>query len=209
MLKKSKHIFIYLIVMFLSITVFANENKSKPQIIQETVVKKFIEWDKQLNTLDTFYEQETSFEGTLISKTFGHLIKLGQNIRLETLEEGKITQYALTDKEIIHIFNDKGNMIMQMPWESWQKSQQNKTLFDFGNYEKILENHKIEKFEISENGYLLVLTPKEGEVYTLSFLLNKHNFFPKEINLSNEGVTSKTTLQKTKINKNVSKEIFK
>lgn len=209
MLKKSRHILIYLIVILLSMTVFANENKSKPQITQETAVKKFIEWDKQLNALDTFYEQETSFEGTLISKTFGHLIKLGQNIRLETLEEGKITQYALTDKEIIHIFSEKGNMIMQMPWESWQKSQQNKALFDFGNYEKILENHKIENFEISENGYLLVLTPKEGEIYTLSFLLNKHNFFPKEINLSNEGVTSKTTLQKTKINKNVSKEIFK
>ena len=86
-----KKFLLFTLVLF-TVNVFAaNTDKTKQAISQETVIKKFISWDKKLNTLDTFYEQETSFEGTLISKSFGHLIKTGQNLRLETLENDKVT----------------------------------------------------------------------------------------------------------------------
>jgi len=134
---------------------------------------------------------------------------MGQILRLETLEEGKLTQYALTDKEIINIFDEKSNLITQMLWKDWEETQQNKSLFDFGNYAKILENHKVNSFKTTEQGHSLVLTPKEGNLYTLTFLLDKKTYFPKEINLLSEGVNSKTVLQKTKINENLPKEIFK
>ena len=202
----------YLLTTFLllltTLSFAAEKVKSKHETLQDNVIKNFISWDTKLKTLDTFYTQETSFEGTLISKTEGHLRKYPQRLRLEILEEGKVIQYAETDKKTIDIFDNKGNLIMQMPWENWQAAQQNKSLFDFGNYAKILEKHKVNSFEVVEQGYILVLTPKEGDQYTLTFLLDK-NYFPKEINLLNEGVNSKTVLQKTKINKDVPKEISK
>ena len=202
----------YLLTTFLllltTLSFAAEKVKSKHETLQDNVIKNFISWDTKLKTLDTFYTQETSFEGTLISKTEGHLRKYPQRLRLEILEEGKVIQYAETDKKTIDIFDNKGNLIMQMPWENWQAAQQNKSLFDFGNYAKILEKHKVNSFEVVEQGYILVLTPKEGDQYTLTFLLGK-NYFPKEINLLNEGVNSKTVLQKTKINKDVPKEISK
>ena len=208
-MSKTKIIFIIISMLCLNVILFASETQKNKPLTQKEVTEKFISWDKNLNTLDTYYEQETSFEGTVISKTDGHLVKSGKNIRLETLEEGKIIQYALTDKNIINIFDEKGNLVMQMPWNNWQETQQNKALFDFGNYAEILKSHKIVHFETSVNGYLIVLTPKESTHYVLSFLLNKNNFFPKEITLMNEGVQSKTILQKTKINRNIKEEFFK
>jgi len=185
---------------------FAAENiKGKPQISQDKAIKNFIAWDKKLKTLDTFYTQEVSFEGTSISKTFGRILKENNLLRLDTLEDGKVTQYAITDKNIIKIFDEKNNPVMNMSWQSWQETQQNKSLFDFGNYENIFKEHKVLSFEGIKDGYTLILTPKEEPSYILTFVLDK-NFFPKEIILINEGVMSKTTLQKTKINPNITKE---
>lgn len=206
---KTKNIFITFLTLCLSALLFAGETAKTKPFTQEAVIQKFISWDKNLKTLDAFYTQETSFEGILISKSEGHLLKMGQILRLETLEEGKLTQYALTDKKIINIFDAKSNLITQMLWEDWQETQQNRSLFDFGNYAKILENHKIISFKEQEQGYNLVLQPKEGASYNLTFILDKKDFFPKEINLLSEGVNSKTILQKTKINTNLKEDIFK
>lgn len=207
---KTKNIFITFLILCLNLALFAGETTKTAKLpTQKEVIQKFISWDKNLKTLDTFYTQETSFEGTLISKSEGHLLKMGQILRLETLEGGHLTQYALTDKKIINIFDAKSNLITQMLWDSWQATQQNKSLFDFGNYAKILENHKVLSFEINEQGYIILLTPKEGVPYNLTFLLDKKTYFPKEINLLTEGVNSKTTLQNTKINTNLKEEIFK
>ena len=96
-----------------------------------------------------------------------------------------------------------------MLWDDWQQTQQNKSLFDFGNYANILENHKLISYMENDLGYSLTLTPKEGAMYTLTFLLDKKDFFPKEINLLSEGVNSKTILRNTKINTNLKEEIFK
>lgn len=206
---KIKNIFITFLIVCLSTALFAGGTQKTKPLTQKEVIQKFIAWDKNLKTLDTFYTQETSFEGILISKSEGHLLKMGSILRLETLEEGNLTQYALTDKKIINIYDAKSNLITQMVWENWQETQQNKSLFDFGNYAKILEDHKVLSFEEQENGYSLILTPKEGAPYNLTFLLDKKTFFPKEINLLSEGVNSKTILQNTKINTNLKEEIFK
>lgn len=205
----TKNIFLIFLTLCLSIALFATETQKTKTLTQKEVILKFIAWDTNLKTLDTFYTQETSFEGTLISKNEGHLLKMGQILRLETLEDDKLMQYALTDKKIINIFDAKSNLITQMLWDDWQQTQQNKSLFDFGNYAKILENHKVNSFEKTEQGYSLVLTSKEDNPYTLTFLLDKRTCFPKEINLLNEGVNSKTILQNTKINTNLKEEIFK
>ena len=211
---KFKYFLMLALALLISIPAAAEEAKQKPQnttqTLQEKVLKNFIAWDKKLNTLDTMYTQETSFEGILISKSLGHLFKSANNLRLETLDEdNKLTQYALTDKKTIRVFDEKGNLVMETEWESWRDNQQNKSLFDFNNYANILKKHDVRAFETTKDNYVLTLAPKEGDEYILTFLLNKENYFPTEINLENEGVKSKTTLQKIKINTAVSKEIFK
>lgn len=214
MTKKIKCFLMLALALLITVSASAEELKQKPQstpqTLQEKVLKNFIAWDNKLNTLDTLYTQETSFEGTLISKSFGHLFKSANNLRLETLDDdNKLTQYALTDKKIIRVFDEKGNLVMETDWESWRDNQQNKSLFDFNNYANILKKHDVRAFETTKDNYVLTLAPKEGDEYILTFLLNKENYFPTEINLENEGVKSKTTLQKIKINTAVSKEIFK
>lgn len=205
---KIKYFVMLILALSLSIPTTAAE-RQKTQSKQEQVIQKFIGWDKKLNTLDTLYTQETSFEGTLISKSLGHLYKSGNNLRLDTLEDGQLTQYALTDKKIINIFDNKDTLIMQMDWESWRDNQQNKSLFDFNNYANILKKHDVKNFEITEKNYILTLIPKdEDDGYILTFLLDKKNCFPKEINLTNEGVLSKTVLQEIKINTAIPKEIL-
>ena len=211
---KIKYFLMLVLALLISVPISAEEPKQKPQTapknLQEKVLKNFIAWDKKLNTLDTLYTQETSFEGTLISKSLGHLFKSANNLRLETLDnDNNLTQYALTDKKIIRVFDEKGSLIMETDWESWRDNQQNKSLFDFNNYANILKKHDVRAFETTKNNYVLTLAPKEGDEYILTFLLNKGNYFPTEINLENEGVKSKTTLQNIKINTAVSKEIFK
>ena len=108
----------------------------------------------------------------------------------------------------INIFDNKGNLITQMLWVDWENTQQNKSLFDFGNYAKILDEHKVLSFNEGNDAYILALTPKEGNPYTLTFSLDKKTFFPKEINLLSEGVNSKTVLQNIKINPNLKEEIL-
>ena len=209
MYKKIRISALFLLPFLLTNNLFSAENiKIKSEISQDKAIQNFIAWDKNLKTLDTFYRQSVSFEETLISKSFGHILKNGNLLRIETLEEGKITQYALTDKKIIQLFDEKGNSVMNMSWQSWQDSQQNKSLFDFGNYEKIIKKHKVLAFEVKEDGYTLALAPKKGEPYTLTFDLNK-DFFPIEITLLSEGVQSKTTLQDIKINTGLKEEYFK
>lgn len=192
-----RKLLIFTLLALLFGNAFAAE-RQKPSS-QDEVIKNFIAWDKKLKTLDTFYTQEVSFEGTLISKSFGRILKKNNLLRLETLDDNKITQYALTDKKNINIYDEKNNLVINMTWQDWQESQQNKSLFDFGNYEKILAEHKVKNFEILEKGYSLTLTPKGETSYTLTFVLDK-KFFPSQITLLNEGVQSKTNLQKTKIN---------
>lgn len=205
-----RKLLIFTLLTLLLGNVFAAEKATqKPKNVQDKVLQNFIAWDKKLNTLDTSYTQETSFEDTLISKSFGHLFKSGNNLRLETLDDdNKLTQYALTDKKIIRVFDDKDNLVMETDWDSWKENQQNKSLFDFNNYENILKKHVVHGFAITGKTYIITLLPKEGETYTLTFVLNKENYFPTEINLENEGVKSKTTLQEIKMNTDISKEIF-
>lgn len=205
-----KHFFL----IFLSLGIcLATPLMSKEIVVsKEEGIKNFISWDKKLKTLQTDFIQKTSFEDTLISESFGRLYKQGNNIRLDTLENGVQVQKALTDKKLINIFDDKNKLITALFWEEWRETQVNKALFDFGNYAEVIKEHKVKDFKVQDNGYKLVLTSnptEDGSFYTLEFLLREGDFFPIEILLSNEGVTSKTILKNIKINGDIHKETFK
>ena len=193
------------------------DKTSKPKLTQKQVLAGFIAWDKKLKTLKADYKQETFFETTPITSSQGKIYKNGKNLRLDTMENDTILQSAFTDKKEIQIRDGKGALITTLPWEEWYNNQPNKALFDFGNYSRIIKQHDIGFFNEKENGYILSLYPRQINLaedipleiqdimqpkYQLTFLLDKKDFFPKEIAVSEEGVVTKTTLNNVKKNIN-------
>lgn len=179
---------------------------------QKTVLENFAAWDGKLKTLSLSFEQLTSFEGTEISASSGRLYKKDNNIRLDTLQKGKVTQSADTDKKIINILDEKGKLITQLSWQEWQAAQANKALFDFGNYKEVLKTHKVKEFGKTEGGYKLVLTPAAapaGESYLLEFVLNAKDYFPMQIAVSNGGTKTQTVLNDIRKNIKLDERIFK
>ena len=176
---------------------------------QEQVLKDFSAWDNKTNNLYISFDQTTSFEDILISSGTGTLTKENQNLILDTYENGKLIQRAWTDKKIIKIFDPQGNLITTTDWQSWQQAQTNKALFDFGNYQQILKEHKIKSFKQEDKTYLLVLEGQNGQdVYELTFILDEKSF-PKQITLQSQGVKTITNLNEVKINKSKTTESAK
>lgn len=168
---------------------------------QEQVLEDFTSWDKKLNNLFISFEQNTSFEDILISSSTGTLTKEGQNLILDTYENGKLIQRAFTDKKIIKIFDPEGNLITTSDWQTWQQAQTNKALFDFGNYAQVLKDHKIKAFKEEDKKYLLVLEGQnEQDIYELTFLLDEKSF-PLQITLQSQGVKTTTNLNEIKLDK--------
>lgn len=170
-----------------------------------------VAWDEKLKTLQASFTQSTDFEGTPISSSEGKIYKQGQNIRLDTFENGALSQSALTDKKIIKIKDEQGRIITTMPWADWEAGQTNKALFDFGNYGEVVKNHKIKDFSELRDGLVLTLIPTDEQAggYELSFKLDPKDFFVKEISLENEGVKTTTVLKETKKNIKLKESIFK
>ena len=200
----------------------AGANKSN--LTQKQVLAGFIAWDKKLKTLKADYKQETMFETTPITSSQGKIYKNGKNLRLDTMENETILQSAFTDKKEIQIRDGKGALITTLPWEEWYNNQPNKALFDFGNYSQIIKQHNINLFAEKENGYILSLYPRQINLaediplemqdimqpkYQLTFLLDKKDFFPKEISISEEGVITKTTLSNVSKNINFTESDYK
>lgn len=187
-------LFLTLFLCLFSLPIFATT--------QEQVLKDFAAWDKTLQNLYLSFDQQTSFEDILISSSTGTLTKEGQNLILDTYENGKLIQRAFTDKKIIKIFDPEGNLITTSPWQVWQQAQTNKALFDFGNYAQVLKDHKIKSFKEEDNKYLLILEGQnEQDIYELTFLLDEKSF-PEQIVLESQGVKTITNLKDIKINQN-------
>ena len=187
----------------------------KPKFTQKQVIAGFVAWDKKLKTLSADFKQETFFETTAITSSQGKIYKNGKNLRLDTFDDDKLVQSAYTDKKDIRIEDGSGSLITTLPWEEWYNNQQNKVLFDFGNYAQIIKLHQVNFFRQEKDGYYISLSPKkitfaEGTSiemqdiiqpqYELSFLLDENDFFPKVISISEEGVETKTTLSNVQKN---------
>lgn len=98
---------------------------------QTDPLKAFAKWDKKLTTLNTAFEQTTSYDGVVISRSHGKLFfqAQGQLLRLDTLnDEEKTEQTAVTDKKVLRILDASGKEITAMPWAEWVNGQPNKAL---------------------------------------------------------------------------------
>lgn len=164
------------------------------------VVTSLKNWDKKLSFLTTNFKQTSSYDGVQISRSQGTLKydKKRDLLRLDTLNnEGALEQTALTDKKNIIIFDETGRQVTKLSWKEWQQGQPNQALFDFGNYTALLNRHNA-TLEKADNGApVLVLTPKEGEQYTLYLTLSQTDYFPTSIKIVSDLMVTQSDLSHT------------
>ncbi len=156
-------------------------------------------WDKKLKFLKTRFEQTAQYDGVPVSKSQGVLYydRDKKLLRLDTTNsDDKTEQSAITDKKQILILDGQGREITTLSWQEWQQGQPNQALFDFGNYTALLARHNAKLKE----PYLLELTPKEGEKYTLYLTLSKEDYFPQKIKIVSDLMETEAVL--TDVQKN-------
>lgn len=169
-------------------------------------------WDKNLSTLATDFEQTSSYDGVVISRSHGKLYykKAGNLLRLDTLnDEQKTDQSAVTDKKTLKVLDAKGKLITSGAWADWVNGQPNKALFDFGNYSALLDAHQVKLFSSGKERIILLLTPKQQADYKLYLLLNPQDYFPQSIIIEADLMQTKADLKNTVKNKAVSQNLFK
>ena len=162
-----------------------SKTETTPSLDSEKVVTALKNWDKKLNFLTTHFEQTSSYDGVQISHSQGTLQydKKRDLLRLDTLDDkGALEQSAYTDKQKIIIFDESGHQVTDLSWKEWQQGQPNQALFDFGNYSALLDRHVVQLRQ-EQQLPVLVLTPKNGEDYTLYLTLDKKDYFPTSIKI--------------------------
>ena len=185
-------------------TVVAPKNKT---LYPGEVVNYLKNWDKKLSTLRTNFVQTTSYDGVQISRSQGTLYydKKTPLLRLDTTSaDGTVEQSAVTDKRQIIILDESAQPVTTLSWEEWQQGQPNRALFDFGNYTELLSRHQVTLPQPD----LLVLTPKEGETYTLSLTLSKQDYFPTSIKIESDLMTTQADLTHTQKNVTLAQSTF-
>lgn len=156
-------------------------------------------WDKKLQFLKTSFVQTTTYDGVPVSTSQGTLYydKAKNMLRLDTLDiDGDTEQSAVTDKKQILILDGQGRQITTLSWAEWQQGQPNQALFDFGNYTALLARHNATLKE----PYVLELTPKEGEKYTLYITLSPEDDFPVNIKIVSDLLVTEAALSDTQKN---------
>lgn len=165
-------------------------------------------WDKKLQFLKTRFEQTAQYDGVPVSKSQGVLYydKAKNLLRLDTTDtDGKTEQTAITDKQQILILDGQGHEITTLSWQEWQQGQPNQALFDFGNYTALLARHNA----VLKEPYLLELTPKEGEKYTLYLTLSQEDYFPTRIKIVSDLMETEAVLSNTQKNKPLAFDTFR
>ena len=187
--------------------------KAAPKAAQTDPLKAFAKWDKKLTTLNTAFEQTTSYDGVVISRSHGKLFfqAQGQLLRLDTLnDEEKTEQTAVTDKKVLRILDASGKEITAMPWAEWVNGQPNKALFDFGHYTALLQAHQAAVFDSTPQRTVLKLLPKDKSAgYTLYLLLDGKDYFPQSIIIESDLMKTQADLKQTVKNKPLAKNLFK
>ena len=157
-------------------------------------------WDKKLTFLTTDFKQTSSYDGVQISRSQGTLKydKKHDLLRLDTRDNsGALEQSALTNKKEIMIFDEAGQKVTTLSWKEWQQGQPNQALFDFGNYTALLDRHNTALQKTDDGSPVLVLTPKEGEKYTLYLTLSKQDYFPTSIKIVSDLMVTQSDLSHT------------
>ena len=193
--------------------------QAKPAAVKKTpaplsaqeVTARLQKWDNDLLTLETSFTQLSAYDGVEISRSQGRLYydKTTPMLRLDTLgTDGQVAQTALTDKKQILILDDKKHPVTTLSWDEWQRGQPNQALFDFGNYTALLARHEVALEEQGPTAVRLCLTPKESDEYRLYLTLSAQDYFPQEIQITADLMTTTATLADTRKNGPLAQDTF-
>lgn len=183
----------------------------QPDLTAQQLADKLKQWDEKLALLQTDFIQNTSYDGVDVSRSQGKLFydRAQNRLRLDTLSpDGFLEQTAVTDKKDIVILDENNQHVTTLSWADWQQGQPNQALFDFGNYTALLEKHSAAVQKQDGQTAVLVLTPKEGEEYTLYLTLSKRDFFPQVITIQSELMVTRADLKNTQKNKPLPADVF-
>ncbi|MBR3632354.1 MAG: outer membrane lipoprotein carrier protein LolA [Elusimicrobiaceae bacterium] len=181
--------------------------------VQKDYAACLMEWDSKLNTLQTDFTQETLYDNIPISHSKGRIAysQQGPKLRLDNLEEGQITQTALTNKKQIYILDEKGKEIDKIAWKDWLVGQPNQALFDFGNYTALLQKHQVSVTKTNASDAVLRLEPKDKEknLYVLHITVTADTCFPMKISIESDLMVTVATLDNTQLNQPMEADTFK
>ena len=184
---------------------------SVPDLSAEELASRLKQWDKKLNTLETDFIQNTSYDGVDVSRSKGKLFydRTQNRLRLDTLNPHNLPeQTAITDKKDIAILDENHQHVTTLSWAEWQQGQPNQALFDFGNYTALVDRHNASVESQDAQTAVLVLAPKEGEDYTLYLTLSKKDYFPQTITIRSELMVTRADLKNTHKNTPLPADVF-
>lgn len=169
-------------------------------------------WDGRLRTLQTGFIQTSEYDGLPISRSEGRIYyeKAGPKLRLDNVEEGTVTQTALTNQKQIYILDEKGKEISKISWQDWLAGQPNQALFDFGHYGALLARHSVGVGTPQNGTVRLRLTPKtKTDDYVLSVDVGEEDCFPRVLSLESDLMKTTAVLTDTKQNAALDQTLFK
>ncbi len=182
-----------------------------PALSAAELTERLKQWDKKLAQLETDFTQVTSYDGVEVSRSQGKLFydRAQNRLRLDTLNpHGEAEQTAITDKKDIVILDENNQHVTTLSWADWQQGQPNQALFDFGNYTALVDRHTAAVKSQDGQTAVLVLTPKEGNEYTLYLTLSKKDFFPQTITIRSELMVTRADLKNTHKNRPLPADVF-
>ncbi len=172
----------------------------------------FAAWDNNMHTLQTQFIQTTEYDGMQILRSTGQIFyeQNGPKLRLDTFEDGQVSQSALTNKKQIYILDDKGKEISKVSWNEWLEGQPNQALFDFGNYTALLKRHQVSVSEVLTDRVVLRLVPTTKTAdYILYVTINKSDCFPQAITVQADLMKNTAQLADIKLNTKLNPTTFK
>ncbi|MBT3393382.1 MAG: hypothetical protein HN833_04235 [Elusimicrobiaceae bacterium] len=171
------------------------------------VMDSLLTYDEYIDTLEIEFTQKNYFDDTKLSENKGKLYMDKQRnlIRLDSYNLfDEIDQYVITNGKVIKVYDKENKLITKTKWKDWYEAQTNKFLFDFGSYEKVIEDFNL----VEHSDYELKFVNKVYKDQKVEFELTK-KYFPKEIKVINEDITNIIILTDTKLNETIEKEVFK
>ena len=183
-----------------------------PSVQEKDYVACFSAWDAKMQTLQTDFVQTTEYDGILISRSQGRIYysQQGRLLRLDNVEQGKVTQTALTDKKDIWVLDEKGQEVTRVDWQEWLAGQPNQALFDFGNYTALIARHNVSVQEHKDGLVILLLQPKDkSQNYTLYVAVNEKDCFPAYITIKSDLMQTTAELTDKRLNAELKKTVFK
>lgn len=200
------------VLLLLSATFVFADAPSEPAVPAKDYPLCFKAWDKKMHTLQTRFIQTTDYDGTVISRSEGRISyeQKGPKLRLDNLEGETVVQSALTDKKQIYILDEKGKEISKISWADWVLGQPNKALFDFGNYEQLLNAHRVSVQQQNDTQVVLKLVPTAPqENYTLYVTIAADNCFAQQITVESDLIKTTAVLTEKKLNLPLPGDLFK